>query len=976
MNFVIKSFTFILEIHVLQLRILLLLYLIFLSGIYAQQPFVIELDDSSGLPNGSVYDIIEDDSHIIWLATNKGLIKYDGATFMPLYHEDQIGLSVFSLHKDVDGKVWYNNLANQLFYVQKDSKPVLFGNYNQIFKGENTNLLTHGNLIIISGQEDIAIIDSKTTEIKLSLQFTKKNNITPFVRDNKLIVVCNPSEISVIDLDTFESSRHFYSQNEKGTYHFFGQQVAVSDDDLCFFNSSVGMHEAYVLKENHFKRLPLLDNLIFDRLIKIVKIGETLWFCTDNGLYKLSYDGQTLKLLDHYFENQVITNIIKDTQENHWISTLDNGLFVAPDLSTTSIFKTNGEEISKVVPTNDGFSFIIDYHTVIGFDALQNRFDTIAHAPDERIEFLSYNPFTKSHLYQKRNKIYQKKDHLLNEQFANAVFKDLTFINDSCLLIASNNYAAYSNYDKTAHFFNRNKIIINGRSYSTAYVPSTKTKYFATIDGLIAIDHDDVEKRITRNGEQLYIKSLLANELYLVALTFSSGVYIIYDDGKILHLSTKNGLEEDLVDYAQILGDKVWFQTAKGVQIYDLSTDEFESIEVLSGRKNRDVRGMVLRDTTLYIATKNEIFQLITLKTDRKRVQLPPYFTSVRVNDQSQEIQDELNLNSDSKKIEISFNTNGFLSSQKVAYEYQLNGSEWMPLNLNRSVIFNNLESGDYSFRLRNSTGSQPLSLNFSIATPFYKSVFFYLAISALIIALSGWHFEKKAKTIKQKEQIKLAQKQKELENIYLKIESLRSQMNPHFIFNALNAIQDYILKNETKLARHYLVKFSKLIRTYLDHSQADEINLKEEIDALELYLQLEQDRFKKAFNYTIKVDSEIDTSSIWLPTFLIQPYVENAIKHGFVNQEGDKSITIAIQFHHPHLIITITDNGIGRTRSEEMKKNKRTYKSFATGANKKRVELLNSSSTYHIKIQIDDAFPAQPLPGTRVIINIQKITA
>jgi LytS/YehU family sensor histidine kinase len=206
-------------------------------------------------------------------------------------------------------------------------------------------------------------------------------------------------------------------------------------------------------------------------------------------------------------------------------------------------------------------------------------------------------------------------------------------------------------------------------------------------------------------------------------------------------------------------------------------------------------------------------------------------------------------------------------------------------------------------------------------------------------------------------------------------LEALRSQMNPHFIFNALNSIQEYIVFNNKELASSYLIKFSRLIRIYLEHSQQNEIVLKEEISALKIYLELEKVRFEDVLDYDLQIDESLSLEQIKIPSLFIQPYVENAIKHGLLHKLNDRMLKVTFRRgnNEGYLICTIEDNGIGRSASLEINKNKTVqHQSFATSANEKRLELINLDRAEKIVVEIVDLYSNNnESKGTKVIIKI-----
>jgi len=212
-----------------------------------------------------------------------------------------------------------------------------------------------------------------------------------------------------------------------------------------------------------------------------------------------------------------------------------------------------------------------------------------------------------------------------------------------------------------------------------------------------------------------------------------------------------------------------------------------------------------------------------------------------------------------------------------------------------------------------------------------------------------------------------------QLANNLLALKSMRSQMNPHFIFNALNSVNSFIAVNDERNANRYLSEFSVLMRSVLENSDEDFIPFTKEIELLELYVKLEHNRFKDKFEYTITVDKSIDIEQFQIPPMLLQPYIENAIWHGLRYKKEKGKLTIAIDKKSEETIaITITDDGIGRKRSLEMKtKNQLKQKSKGMSTIKNRIAILNDMYQDKIEVKITDAF--EDGRGTRVEVILKK---
>ena len=215
--------------------------------------------------------------------------------------------------------------------------------------------------------------------------------------------------------------------------------------------------------------------------------------------------------------------------------------------------------------------------------------------------------------------------------------------------------------------------------------------------------------------------------------------------------------------------------------------------------------------------------------------------------------------------------------------------------------------------------------------------------------------------------------KQQKLANNLLALKSLRSQMNPHFIFNALNSVNNFIAKSDERSANRYLSDFSTLMRAVLENSDEDFIPLSKELELLELYTKLEHSRFSDKFDYRITVDEDIDIDAFQIPPMLLQPYIENAIWHGLRYREDKGFLQIGIkQKDKLALEISITDNGIGRKNSAALKtQNQKKQKSKGMGNIKKRIEILNDMYKDKVDVIISDLETNGT--GTKVLFTIKK---
>ena len=345
--------------------------------------------------------------------------------------------------------------------------------------------------------------------------------------------------------------------------------------------------------------------------------------------------------------------------------------------------------------------------------------------------------------------------------------------------------------------------------------------------------------------------------------------------------------------------------------------------------------------------------------------------TGICVNDK---INFEHQLASEQRKIEFNFSVSTIRYRNTVKYRFKLKGYDknWSLNNYeNNKVTYNALPPGDYTFMVQSINGqveSEIIRHSFSIDAPFYQKWWFYVLISVLSFSTIGFIFFLRIKNIRAKNKERLAKQKIQTGLLESELKALRSQMNPHFIFNALNSIQDLVLKEDTDASYDYIVLFAELVRNTLNYSNQSFIPIGKEIEFLNIYLRLEKLRFKDDLEYTIHMDESVD---IKVPSMLVQPFIENALLHGLLHKQGRKSISIRFILDDK-LTCIIEDNGVGRTKSKEIQERQSPgHESFALEAINKRLEILKSQNHAEVGYTIEDLYEDHKAIGTRVILTM-----
>lgn len=332
----------------------------------------------------------------------------------------------------------------------------------------------------------------------------------------------------------------------------------------------------------------------------------------------------------------------------------------------------------------------------------------------------------------------------------------------------------------------------------------------------------------------------------------------------------------------------------------------------------------------------------------------------------------QMNLQAGENSFDVAFPVINYKAKNLNRYQYKLANYDktWIDNGNQYEAHYRKVRPGKYTFQARSAYGNEswgPVAeMHININAPWWQKWWFYAIITALL-AYGIVNFQRyRANQIRREESIKATYEVKLAE---LEMEALRSQMNPHFIFNALNSIKHFILSNDKFLAAEYLSNFSRLVRQILNNSKSSIITLEEELNTLQLYLDMEKLRFSSKFEYQITVQEGLDLEEIKIPPLILQPYVENAIWHGLMHKEEKGHLIIDVQRENGSIICSIQDDGIGRQKAMAINtKSTLKKKSFGMQITKARIDMSSINAKSEIVDLVDQRGNAL---GTRVLIYI-----
>lgn len=379
---------------------------------------------------------------------------------------------------------------------------------------------------------------------------------------------------------------------------------------------------------------------------------------------------------------------------------------------------------------------------------------------------------------------------------------------------------------------------------------------------------------------------------------------------------------------------------------------------------------------------RNEITIANPSELQRNRELPVPYIMQLKVLNRPVASTPLLNLTLNHREnfLSLFFSAKAYTMPQGVVFRYRLKGfDDWVETSTGRLANYTNIPPGDYTFQLQAANNERiwnehMLEIPIHIATPWWLTWWFRIATVFLFFGGIYWLYRFRIKQVKKKEKLK-TQYEKKLANV--EMTALLAQMNPHFLFNSLNSIDSYIIRNESGKASEYLNNFARLMRLILQNSRSNYISLKDELESLELYLQMESLRFRDKFQYKICVSESLDAASVVIPPMLIQPYVENAIWHGLMHKKDGGCGVVEIhisQDRENNLVCVVRDNGIGRVKAEALKAQNpgNRKKSMGMQITRDRIDMINKLYNTSTEVKITDLVDGEGQPaGTEVRLVI-----
>lgn len=945
---------------------------------YAQaQPIYTILDAKSGLISNTVYDMKVVSNGMLYIAHSKGLSSFDGTRFINYYNKSFPFQSVSNILQTENGSIWCRSFDGSLFELICDTlvceNKVPAVNYYCYASTFHNNIIGMISDSVFIFDAEKRILQKKEIPVNISDEIPSDILFASTTRYYK-----KEQTLFCIVVDThFNVYRQPINKNYSWhpIFNIYGNKpvrINTGFNKLLFAKFPV---LSTIQQLNSYKNT-VVNNIVLD--------DSLLWVCTTSGVYKIRYEHAGIKPV-HLLKEYNISYTCKDREGNYYYSTIGNGIITIPSHDLESMPNTD--------QSNNAFAKYKN-HLYIGsrsgeifsYDITNNTVRKI-YTPDKKksVEYIYYDTINQALVASSNQFMLIKDNTAIKDRF---IVKDIDYLDSNVLMVTNAGlfFIKSSNDKRIENTLSLKKKVSEVKNLYTTSLYQDDKVYAVSADkntgqlavlsfkGLSILDYKNgTIKRVATPSN--VVCDILWHQGRLYVATKDKGLFVYHNNTCRPVTDTAGYTVDDFILKLYCYNDELWIHTEKGIYLYLHNKLSVYNNSV--GLPIDQVREIIVSSDKIYANTGTDIISFSKTGSMKNTV-LPAIIVNSITNASGEKsVKRPFEISFRENSINIDFSLIAFGNAVNTHLAYSINDNHIVHLpNQARNINLDNLAPDNYTVTLipvvyNKLIYEQSQKIIFSVNPPFWKTVWF-MVLLVLFFSLLVWQIMQVVIRNQRKEfALKKARLQLESQLDKSILSSIKSQMNPHFIFNALNTIQSYIYMNDKNSASIYISKFSDLTRSVLEMSTKDTISIDEEINSLNLYLELEKMRFEDSFHYQVNVDKQLNKELIRMPSMLVQPYVENAIKHGLLHKKNNRELNIFFQKENSLLRIIIDDNGIGRKRSAELNSFRHLkHNSFAMNANKKRIEILqNTFKDIQLEI-IDKHTEMGEAKGTRVIIS------
>jgi ligand-binding sensor domain-containing protein len=961
----------------------------------AQEYSYSRYDSKDGLASSTVYCMTQDKEGFLWFGTELGLSRFDGTHFKNFTQEDGLpDNDIIQLFADSKGRVWLSPFKKTVCYYYKgvihnsdnDSLLKKLNIQDNIFQFAEDN---EGN-VLLKERERLHVVKPNGEVYDVLANGHKPLGSLLLIAGRKAggFWVLENNNLYILQDNRFTLWRTIPLTNNHFSY------AAFSDETLLWKCDPADLY-VMSMQDNKSVQYPYTNYLQHINLA--VPDKEHVTACTRDGAFVR--DLKNPDSLQHYLPGVTVSNMFKDSEGNWWFCTFGKGVYrlnsaVAMNLS---VAMTQKNDANVPVP-------------VRSYEWLLQKKYLKTSVPLRSFEWILANNLLQM-IRQKAGQKGSADDRSAFIWYNSNPLMVLSFLDDNSPILGTKRFLQkllpdLSHYVKQLDFItvkaickhqrsilvatDRNVVVIDQKTFkitdtiwherATAVFSNNEIIYIGTLNGLYQINPGEKAQYLGTNIKVLQSRIAAvredANHIVWVATT-GAGLIALKNGLLFKTITRQNGLASSICRTLFYENGKLWVGTDKGLHKVHVLQPGFpiEKYTTSDGLSSNIIDAVYVRNKKVFVGTPEGLTFFDEDKmTSQSRCDLR--MIDVTVGDKVFHPADApVTIPHSTNSIQFNYVGISFKSNGDIRYRYRLLGldSAWKETR-ETFLSYPVLPSGGYQLQLQATNKfdvrSQVLTVGFTIEKLLYEKIGFRVLIGLLLLAAISilvWGIIRRIRK-REREKTAISKRIGELEQL-----SRKAQMNPHFIFNSLNSIQQYVMDADVAGANRFISGFSRLIRQTLDFSSKPEISMEEELDYLTNYLELEKTRLENAFSWSVAIDKAVDPAEYYIPPMILQPFVENSVRHGLrFRKDKAGTVTITVRREGDHLICILEDNGVGRKAAMHYKSiSPINYQSKGLSLTADRITMFNKEHEQKITMQIDDLEDELGNPlGTMVTIR------
>lgn len=992
--------------------LLVLLTLFFGNDIFGQLKDValVNITKQDGLPSNETYCVFKDSKNYIWISTDQGVVRCKGTAMQVINNlPDNV---VFKIREDKKGRVWFFSHTGKLAYFLNEK--LYPYEYNDSITKYDKQILLNDAEVTDDDEINMAILSNYCNLSINKFGIVRKNcaeyhdkgeegypvTIHSWMGNRLFMQLDKPWKASStfrtveIVLTYYEKPVHYSIKNIDKLLGHYGAVISRDNEVFCWFDNYViklKRDGSYLIKALPQRLLGACSDPVNNTIIVgLAKGGITV------------LDTQ-LNIVEHNdVSNNSVTSIEMDSEGEIWFSTLENGVYYTKNSNLQKQFlrKIYDAPVQRMVSIADRFMLFANAEGI--FRLSGTKVTTVLKEKNAAVGDLM--PGNHNNIFYARAPV--TFEGITNKKSADPEFSNIVNFHSSNELVSfENDFLGLNNYNDFAVIRKPplekfNKFILvqrfnkGGAPVTAAAAKDTNSILLGTKSSLTIGSISTGNVRNFFDSSNLFSKGVtiikrMENGIFAIGVRFG-GLALVMDTTLIGSITEDQGLLSNSIKYILPVGDRLWLATPNGISVVEFSSYRplrytIKNLGEEMGLNNMLIYQLVLFQKNIFAATSKGIYQFSDVEGMLKKAPapIPLYITSVNSIGGYASGLSNISLPYSGNRLSVNFDVICYNTPKELRSYYRLIGDEddssWHNINTSQLVL-ENLAPGSYKLQIKAEMPKQQRysaiqTLSITINKPWWQLGWVIISSIVFLLLLVYMIYRWRITTIRKREGEKafLKQQMSELEQT-----ALRSQMNPHFIFNCLSSIQQLVLTGNKEEANDYLVKFSRLIRKTLELSAKSYISLSQEKDYLSEYLVLEQLRMPNGFDFIFSIDHNIDQYKTEIPNMMLQPIVENCLRHGIKHLKNKKGkIEITIHQVNGCIRCIVSDNGVGR-RKKTTTFELTPHKSYGMDIVQKRLTGLPDYTPNNYFLQIEDIVGADDIViGTRVTLQLPfKTTA